>query len=181
MDATTNTATVPAEPQPATATATTTLANAVVKRRAKGKVAKLKLATRGFRPGTTVGAVEAVSNVYSVVFGIPVSNAVGSADEISQAHRYAVGLDALAQVESVGVVEKVGIANGTVDVMLKLAVPSDFPTEPTDQQKDDLVATAFTKIRQFMTDAEALKTRPGRRPATWKFKLNGSVLEEGRF
>jgi hypothetical protein len=152
----------------------------------KGKTPRLKLVKKGFRPGVQVPANgSAVADVYNIVFSIPLSTAFGTADEISLIRQFAVDLDALARTEKVGVVGKIGIVEGTAEVMLKLALPDDFPAEPADQIKDeikdDLATEAFTKVHPVVKDAAVLKVGNVRNRPTWIFKVNNSPLDDGLF
>jgi hypothetical protein len=163
-------------------TNTTTDPAVEVKSKAKGKVKKLVLVNKGFRPGIQIaGTGPAATDVYSIVFGVPLATSIGTADEIGQIHLFATGLDALAQTEAVGVVSNIGIVEGKAEVTLKLVVPDDFPTDPTDEQKDGLVATAFQKLNDYLVDTAVLKVGNTRNRPTWAYKVNGSVLDDGQF
>jgi hypothetical protein len=134
----------------------------------KGKLSKL-INPAGWRSLFGNEVVSAVSP-YSLVLTIPVSAAVGNAEEVAAIHEFATGLDTLAKSEAVGDVENFGIADGTAEVVVRVNLPDDFPGNPSNEDRVGLVNSVIDKVWPYLTAAAVMKVRAGRNRAAWAFK-----------
>lgn len=140
----------------------------------KGKLPKL-INPAGW-PSLFGNEVVSAVSPYWLVLTIPVAAAVGNADEVAEVHEFAIGLDTLAKSEAVGVVEKFGIADGTAEVMMRVNLPEDFPSNPSNDDHVGLVNSVIDKVRPYLANAAVMKLGTGRNRAAWAFKLNNNAI-----
>jgi len=140
----------------------------------KGRVPKLIRKESSFRLGAATSTVSS-AEVYGLYFTIPGSGGFGTKEEAGQVHEFAHQLNEQAKTTKVGGVEKVGVGNNSFEVMLKLDQPAGF------NDPDDLVSNAFRSLEGFLTSSMLLTGAWSRHRPAWKYKLNGSVLDEGDF
>jgi hypothetical protein len=155
---------------------TTTADNGEVKAITKPKGKLPKLINPAGWPSLFGNEVVSAVSPYWLVLSIPVAASLGTADELTAIHEFAAGLDTLAKSEAVGVVEKLGIADGTADVMMRVNRPDDFPGNPSNEDHVGLVDSVLDKVMPYLTNAAVMKLGTGRNRSAWAFKLNNNPI-----
>ena len=131
---------------------------------------------KGF-PGVDLAQVKSttVEDVYYMYFILWLSSLVGNPDEAASCYSFADELDGQAKAKSIGEVSSISMANGVCQVELRLSVTGK-------PEKTSIpAANAFAQLKDFLGNSALLKVGPTGKPATWKAKVNGTTLIDGRF
>lgn len=142
----------------------------------KRRFTKLKAFELAGLPGATSAATKPVErDVPFIQFAVPVTNSVGSAAESLEIVEFSNDLNEQGRALQIGSVCKVGFGEGTAEVVLQL----DASVDP--ENHGSAAADAFGKLSRFLTSAQVLHVdRDGRR-ATWRAKINGTTIADGRY
>ncbi|VVE71626.1 hypothetical protein PCA31118_03927 [Pandoraea captiosa] len=142
----------------------------------KRRFTKLRASELVGLPGATSAVTKPVErDVAFIQFAVPVTNSVGTAAESLEIVEFSSGLNEQGRTLQIGSVCKVGFGEGTADVVLKL----DAPVDPTNH--GSAVADAFGKLNDFLTSAQVLRADRSGRRATWRAKINGTTIADGRY
>lgn len=156
--------------------ASNSAAHETVTKTRKRRFTKLKASELAGLPGATSTATKPVErDVAFIQFAVPITGVVGTAAESSEIVEFASGLNDQGQVQHIGSVAKLGFADGVAEVVLRL----DVPVDPTNHGA--AAADAFGKLSNFLTAAQVLRVDRGGRRATWRAKINGTTIADGRY
>lgn len=143
----------------------------------KRRIKKLTAAEVVGLPGVTHAPEPLVQSdlKYFLCFLLPVSGVIGTSVEAGQVQDFAYRLNTVSNDKGVGAVSSVNISNGQAEVVLKLNVTGEQESHGVP------VNNAFSQLNEYL-DAEAiLGAGPAGKPATWKAKVNGTTVAEGRY
>ena len=112
---------------------------------------------------------------YYLIFIFSVTGPIGNPTEANQVYDFANQLDTHAKSKNVGSVMSIGAANGLFEVVLKLSATGE-------QANYGVPATnAFMVLKDYLSTEDLLKHGPAGKPATWKAKVNGTTIVDGRY
>lgn len=115
------------------------------------------------------------ATAYFIFFNLPVTAPLGTPSEVAQGHDFSYQLDTHAKAKDVGGVTSVGIADGHFEVVLKIATTGEQTSHGAP------ASNAFTQLKDYLSLAPQLNQGPAGKPATWKAKVNGTTILEGRY
>jgi len=146
-------------------------------KQAKRRFSKLTAEEVAGLPGANAKAPkEAESDLkYWVYFAVPVTALIGSAAEAEQVHDFACQLDEQAKAKDVGEVVTVAFANGSAEVVLKLITSGELATHGAPAKN------AFSQLDGLLGSASVLTQGVAGKRATWKAKVNGTTIADGRY
>ena len=143
----------------------------------KKRIRKLTAAEIFNLPGALAAPEKKVEPdlAYFIIFMLPVTGLIGTTAEAAQDHDFAHKLDEQAKAKDVGAVMSVGVSDGVFEVVLKLTATGEQPSHgaPT--------INAFTQLKEFLDAAPQLKPDSSGKHATWKAKVNGTTIVDGRY
>ena len=144
----------------------------------KRRIGKLTAAEIEGLPGVNPTVVKKVEPdiSYSLYFTVPVSGGVGNQMEAGQVHEFALPLNMHAQAKGVGEVSAINFSNNQAEVVLKLSAQANPMTSHAIP-----VAHAFTQLKEYLDMAPLLHQAALGKVATWKAKVNGTTIVDGRY
>jgi hypothetical protein len=113
--------------------------------------------------------------VYYICFSTPLTGPVGTVTEAAQVHDFVYQLGTHTFNTGVGLVASVSFAVGSTEIVLKL----NESGEQTERAAP--VVDAFTKLGGFLSSSPILTEQRSGRKASWKAKINGTTIAEGRY
>lgn len=142
----------------------------------KRRFTKLKASELAGLPGATSTVARSVErDVAFIQFAFPITGSVGTSAESSEIIEFASNLNSEGQTRRIGSVAKIGFGEGTAEVVLRL----DAPVDPANHGA--AAAAAFNTLGDFLNASHVLCVdRDGRR-ATWRAKINGTTIADGRY
>lgn len=163
----------------ATQTATTNTSNPAdtPKLKPHRRIKKLTAAEIGAFPGAIAPHEKTVEPdfAYFISSHLPVTGCFGTPNEAAQVHDFAYRLDTQAKAKGVGAVTSVSVANGLFDVVLTLSVTGEQASYGAP------ASNAFTLLKEYLSAAPQLHQGTAEKQATWKAKVNGTTILEGRY
>lgn len=112
---------------------------------------------------------------YSLLSIIPVTGPIGTTLEAGKVYDFANQLDTHAKAKDVGAVISVSVENGKFVVGLRLSTTGEQASHGAP------AANAFTKLKDFLSTSTLLTQGAAGKSATWKAKVNGTTILEGRY
>lgn len=142
----------------------------------KRRFTKLKATELVGLPGATPAIARSVErDVAFIQFAFPITGSVGTAAESSEIIEFASNLNGEGKTQRIGSVSKIGFGDGSAEVVLRL----DAPVDPANHGA--AAAAAFNALGDFLNASHVLCVdRDGRR-ATWRAKINGTTIADGRY